>query len=370
MGQFFPTQRTLKSAIKRLDTSWGTHISEALEMGLKQSVAGPRIPRVFLFTDGQSTVRQDEDNKRLVELADIARGARIPVAIYGTGIEYNWSLLQQFAIRAGNGSFCKHVLNVGELRDHLTGELAFMRGVAITDLSVLGYVQGVSVPQFDEIAARGEASRRNVGKSYIEVVAGSPQAARSRIREQTQRGVEVVGVTVMTPTIRRLEEGRRDGGSNFTQDGFSDLAGNLDVHRGQQYLIELEVRSPRPGSSQLMNLRFSGKTLDDNPVSQDVSLSASFTNDPNKESVVDERVRNVYMMLNAARVAENGDFERAERLFREAGGNESADAMQTFIQECGRFCPEEVRRASGTIVGESVSMSLAPQATRVTKGDK
>ncbi len=320
----------LAKAIGRLQANGNTFISEALDFALDPNAASGTVPRVFLFTDGESTIDVARDHARLVELADVARASNVPLAIYGTGIRYNWSLLQQLAIRAGNGSFCKHVSNVAELEGHLLGELAFMRGTAIEQLRVSG---------------------------------------------STKSGVNIVSVTVMAPMIRELpnRDVEHEAPDFFIPRMFQDSAGSLDVHRGQQYLIEMEVVSPKPGTLDLIKILFGGKILATRvPLTESVEVRATFTQDPGQESPVDPRVMQVVTMMAGAKAAHAGKYDRASDLFARAGDPRTSEAMKTLHQmSVGRGPDEDIRRTGCTSVDDSICTSLGPiDALRRGRGDK
>lgn len=264
----------VQQAIRELRPELDTNISVGLELAMTPSDASATLPRVILFTDGQSSFPQT-DHPRLVELADIARSRDIPLSIYGTGSDYNWSLLQQVAIRAGGGSFCKHVMDVATLEGHMLAELAFLRGTAID---------------------------------------------RFEIEGRTAHGVTLICATTMMPQIRDLDINNSRG--------FRDLTGALDLHRGAQYLVELEVGNPSPGQMKVLFLTLRGRnrtTLQH--FEHTIEVPVTFVHDAMQESPVDDQVRKILLMLAATKKAEQGAYEDASRLYRRAGDQATATAM-------------------------------------------
>lgn len=112
-----------------------TYFAEALKISLDDELGAQGLPVVVLLTDGQSSA-PGSDYPFMVSYADKLREKKIPLIIYGTGPDYNLNLLQQLAIRAGNGSLLYHVLSVEDLESHLTGEMAFLHGHCLENVHV------------------------------------------------------------------------------------------------------------------------------------------------------------------------------------------------------------------------------------------
>ncbi|MBI2474052.1 VWA domain-containing protein [Candidatus Uhrbacteria bacterium] len=276
-----------------------TDISSGLEL-----VMDPTIPkhltRVILFTDGRSS-RPSTDHPRLVRLADQARERNLPLSIYGTGADYNWSLLQQLAVRAGGGSFCKHVMNVATLEGHLLGELANLRGTAIE---------------------------------------------RLLIRGTCAQNVSLIGVTRMMPEMHSL-------GLSPQATVFEDFSGALDIYRGQQYMLEFRVKDPKIGNQTVLNLEFSGFVCENGrPFEDTLALSVDVAQhesaSPNPEIV------KMLTMMSAVKQAETGQYRRAGELYRRAGDMETARMMDSLSLA---NVDEELRRSSSTMVNSSISKS-------------
>lgn len=297
-------RQRIRSAIQGLRPENDTNISAGLELALRTRGERGTLPRVILFTDGQSS-STETDHPRLVQLADTARSLYIPLSIYGTGSDYNWSLLQNVAIRAGGGSFLKHVMDVATLEGHMLSELADLRGTAIDRFKIEG------------IAARG---------------------------------VTLIGATTMMPQIRQLEiDGKRR---------FADHTGALDLHRGAQYLVELEVDNPSPGQMEVLFLTFRGRNRTTRQrFDRTIEVSVTFVANAALESPVDEQVRRVLLMLAATKEAEAGDYKRAANLYRRGGDAATATAMDDLHTASLRPDADRVdlSRSATSMAGGSVT---------------
>lgn len=294
--------------IDDMSANGGTYISGGLQHAMLREDPSS-IPRIILFTDGESTFRTSEDLVQLVQLADQARDLKVPLLIYGTGEDYNWHLLKQLAARAGHGSFLKHVTDATVLKDHLTGELAFLRGTAIDRLRITG---------------------------------------------ATPKGVKIVSVTALTPQQRDLPQaGEQEGLRDMYEDHrFVDAAGSMDVHRGQQYLIILDVEDPKPGAQRLIRLSFEGRIVASGQrFIHPLRIAGSFTGNPDIESPVDTHVLQVMQKMAAARKAEEGDYQRAADLYDRAGDGQTADTMRTLYQQSLAHSArqEDLRRTASTL---------------------
>ncbi|MCR4313946.1 MAG: VWA domain-containing protein [Candidatus Uhrbacteria bacterium] len=269
-------RQRVERSVQELQPEGSTNISAGLKLALEAPSARGALPRVILFTDGQSTSYPQRDHQRLVELADMMRSREIPLLVYGTGSDYNWSLLHQVATRAGGVSFLKHVMDVASLEGHMLAELAFLRGTAIDRFEIEGVVT---------------------------------------------HGVTLVCATSMMPQIRKIEITH--------QRSFLEHTGALDLHRGAQYLIELEVAQPTPGKRTVLFLTFHGRnrtTL----VHLDhmIEVPVTFVAYVSQQSPVDEQVRKVLLMLAAAKEAEAGTYGKAAALYRRGGDEATATVME------------------------------------------
>lgn len=269
-------KKRIYDAVQELQPDASTNISAGLELALTPAVATDVLPRVILFTDGQSS-DPTTDHPRLDQLADLARTQLIPLSIYGTGSDYNWSLLLQTAARAGGGSFLKHVMDVQTLEGHMIAELAFLRGTAIDRFQIEGRVASADIA--------------------------------------------LVGATALMPQIRNLELRNRNS--------FIDLTGAVDLHRGAQYLLEVEVPRPVPGETELLHLRFRGRNRTTGQRFEHTAhVPVTFVSQASQQSPVDEQVRKVLILLAAAKQAEAGVYDRAANLYRRGGDGATATVME------------------------------------------
>lgn len=274
-----------------------TTISSGLELVLDPTIP-KHLTRVVLFTDGRSS-STSIDHPRLVTLADEARKKNLPLSIYGTGAGYNWSLLQQLAIRAGGGSFCKHVMNMATLEGHLLGELAHLRGTSIDRLSV----KGTSKPR-----------------------------------------VSFLRVTRMMPEMHSL---------NVSADStaFEDFSGALDIYRGQQYLLEFKLTDPEIGLQPVLDMEFHGSVCKSgNPFSQTFGLLVAVT--PKESAQPNPEIVKILTMMAAGKQAQTGQYGRASELYRRAGDMDTARIMDR-MSVAGE--DEDSRRFSSTVVTGSIS---------------
>ncbi len=268
------TRQRIQRAVETLHPEDNTNISAGLQLAVTPLVSRGALPRIILFTDGQSSWPQT-DHPQLVELADTARSRHIPLSVYGTGSDYNWSLLQQVAIRAGGGSFLKHVMDVQTLEGHMLAELAFLRDTAID---------------------------------------------RFEIEGRTASGVTLISVTSMMPQIRELKLANRQS--------FRDHTGAVDLHRGAQYLVELEVAAPTPGRMEVLYLTLRGRNRTTRqPFEHTIEVPVTFVADATQQSPVDDQVRKVLLMLAASKMADERAYEDASRLYRRAGDDATAAIM-------------------------------------------
>ena len=300
------SRQRIQKEVRVLQPEMATNISAGLELALTPEIATGALPRVILFTDGQSSSPQT-DHPRLVELADLARARDLPLSIYGTGSDYNWSLLQQVAVRAGGGSFLKHVMDPAILEGHMLAELAFLRGTAIDKFEIEG------------VAARG---------------------------------VTLISATGMMPQIRELQiTGDRE---------FKDHTGALDLHRGAQYLVELEVGQPRPGKTEVLFLTFRGRNRSTlQRFEHTVEVPITFVASATDQSTVNEQVRKVLLMLAAAKQADAGAYNKAADLYRRGGDATTATVMDNLHTASMRpdADPVDLGREATTLAHGSVTES-------------
>lgn len=293
------------AAIDELKASGDTHISEALLANVRPAPQSGYETRVLLFTDGESTRRVDEDHRRLVRTADEMRRIELPLLVYGTGSGYNFALLQQLAVQAGNGSQLRHVMEADVLESELLVEIGFMRGVGVRGLTV----EGSSEALFD---------------------------------------TEIRHVTRFMPQQAEVRHGERE---------FSDRSGAVDKARGQQYLIELLVRRPMDsGTSKVFTARLRGKTVSGDPFDEQVNAIVRFTGDASEQPPVDPEIVRVLTMMAAVTQAEQGNFDAASTLYTRAGDQRTATVMADLGRRATRD-REAARRGATTEGRTSVSVA-------------
>lgn len=307
------------AVIDLLTANGNTFISDALLEALKPEPVTGSETRVILFTDGESSYK-DRDHEALVRLADDGiRAKGLCLHIYGTGTDYNASLLGQLAVRGGNGSSCKHVMEVETLREHLRGEIAFMRGIAIAKLVIKG---------------------------------------------TCQKGVRLHGVTRFMPSMHELlpDEKQLD---HSTDRAFQDHSGSLDIARGQQYLINVIVDETFDGFQDLLTIELMGKTVDNGTsFRESIVIPATFTHDEQSATPPNERVMNVQLMIAAARLATQQKYDQAAAVSDKAGDHATATTMRRLhsMQTTGQRSAEDVSRTVGTLTGGSVSVAYTRPA--------
>ncbi|MBI5370213.1 VWA domain-containing protein [Candidatus Uhrbacteria bacterium] len=278
--------------------------------GVEEAITRPDIrfeTRLVLFTDGESTVNVHQDHQQLVKSADRARDYGLPMLVYGTGGDYNFALLQQLAVRAGNGSFLKHVMQADELLDHLRSEVGFLRGVGVRGLVVSG---------------------------------------------QISQGTSLIRAARFMPQQRPL---------NVGQDGaFTDASGALDRARGQQYYFEIEVGTPEPGTHPILKLSLAGTEAGSsgNSFTCDLSVDATFTWDEAAQTEPDPEVIRVAQHMAGAEMADRGDLNGASVVYERAGDHATATALRTMVDHLARGTHSRaaVDRGSETLTGGSVSV--------------
>ncbi len=309
-----------KTAITSLVAHGNTFISDALREALSPNVINGHATKVLLFTDGDCTSDPVRDHTALVNLADQARSTQLPLLIYGTGVDYNWSLLRQLSVRAGNGSCTKHIMDMSELREHLRGELAYLRGTAVEGLEVSGL---------------------------------------------SQIGVQVTGVTRFMPDMHELPsfDSEQAHPYDFFKPGFfKDQSGALDVSRGQQYLINLLVDGHFLSECGLIEIKLVGRTTGKltpfKNFHEAFLVTGLFTQDASQASPVNADVLKIQLMIAAARLAREQNYEKAEDLYRKAGDYTTATTMGRLreLHRTGQRNAVDVARTSQTMTGKAVSM--------------
>ncbi len=276
-----------------LVTDKSTYFAEALKMVFDDELGTCGLPNVVLFTDGQSTDR-NTDHPCMIAFVDILRERKIPLIIYGTGPDYEWSLLQQLAIRAGNGSLLYHVLSAEDLEAHLTGELAFRHGSCLQDMTISLFSKHARV--------------RDVYRFVPQEQAIHPRDPNS--------------------------EEYRDGGSYVyaAKNGFIHPCGTLDHMRGQRFLFHIEV----PLDFFLTNdclftlLTGSDKTVE-NLGLHTLCIEATCTREtpiPKINPEVDRYLK----MVEATKAIKAGDIARGAAIYTDLGQDDIAQTLIQIIQ--------------------------------------
>lgn len=263
--------------------------------------------RLVLFTDGESTVNTPIDHAQLVRSADRARSYGLPMLIYGTGSDYNFALLQQLAVRAGNGSFLKHVMQADELLKHLRSEIGFLRGVGVRGLVVTGKVPN--------------------GTTIVRAASFMPQ----------QRTLTV------TP-----------------EGSFIDHSGALDRARGQQYFFEIEVNDPKPEPCEVMNLTLSGREAGtDDRFTSGIHVNATFTQNAADQSDPDPEVVKVALHMAAVAKADQGDYVGSSVIYARAGDHGTAKSMRDMADAQRRRThgAADIYRGAHTMTHGSVNVA-------------
>lgn len=285
---------TMLRRLASMETGNSTEISSGVRLALAPQTHDKVPTRLILLTDGQSHPNVRRDHQRLLELADRSRKLGIPWLIYGTGVDYDFELLQQLQARIGHGSFCKHVLDMTGFEAHLQGELAFHRGIAIEGLKISGQAK------FGQIT---------------KVLHFCPSQQELPNRDETDQN---------KPLPRDY----------FTRGEFHDAIGCLDHFRGQQLLIEMEVPRVGCGVLDLIEFKLEGRQLSRGLLhfSERVSAQVTVADDSSQVSSYNPEVLRVYQEMSAARAAKREEYERAAQLYQATGNMRAATDMQTLHQ--------------------------------------
>ena len=297
-------RRQLQRAARNVSSQGGTAFHDALEMALAPSAEDNALTRILFMTDGESNTPEDMD--RTLELADRSRERGIPWLIYATGTRYSESYLNALAARSGAGSFYDHVSDVANLERQMLGELAFLRKTSVD---------------------------------------------RLRVEGDTRGGSRIISVTRFMPSQQEVD---LDGLNHFR-----DTSGALDILRGQQYLIEVEVDNPREGESELFELTFKGRSLDQGieRFVQPISLQARFGK---KVSNPHPDVVKIKMQMAARAQSARGNYERSADLYDQTGDRRMSNAMRTLSVTAARGgdFARDASRASMTLTSRATSVSM------------
>lgn len=269
----------LKKLVGQMSSGDSTHLSSPLKYSLEVDLLKDTLTRVVIFTDGiVNHPSQISEEKECLILARQAKKAGIPLAVFGTGIDYNEKFLKQLAELAGSGSYFKHVSQTGEVRLELEEELENMRSVQARDVEV-----------------RIEAAN---AVTFIEATKYVPQQAAIKTN------------------------------GSLIEDGFQ----GLDV-RGQSYLVRAGVKSQKAvGKFLIGNITVAWRDITG---SQKLKLpvEVNFTSDPNLISPVDKTVMKTVINTEAVKATLGGFYKRAETLFEKSGNTAMAEQVKTLVTD-------------------------------------
>ena len=267
-----------------------TYFAPALKMSLVESVRSTGLPIIVLLTDGQSSSPRT-DHPFMVSYADEMRKKQIPLIIYGTGEDYNLNLLQQIAIRAGNGSLLYHVLSVEDLESHLTGEMAFLHGHCLENVHI---------------------SVSNANAKFTDVYRFVPQ-------EQQLHG--------QTPN---------DGGSFVSElaRGFENACGALDHMRGQKFLFRIELPLAAFRTESLFQIIITGNKPCEIPFRYIAEVPASITTEDVSATPPNAEVDVYLKMVEASKAVQHGNVEKAAEIYDHMGLPDLAHTLRQ-IQGAG-----------------------------------
>jgi hypothetical protein len=322
-----PTNRFgLISMIKSLKAGGSTHLSGAIAAALAPARMQGYATRLVLFTDGNSTSDAHNDHINLVQLADESRMLGIPWNIYGTGSDYNWELLQQLTARIGNGSFCKHILDLPVIEAHLTGELAFHRGVTVDGLTINGICR------------------------------------HGKIVSATR----FMPLQMPLPNRKMVDPSEGRPRDYFEDTVFHDGTGSLDCFRGQQILLEIDIPRLSVGEHTLLTLDIRGAVISRGLLRfhQVVPITIEVADTVPAGSAVDPEILRIMRMMAAKKAADEDKYDTAATLYRRAGDSDTADQMDTLHQMSvlGNADRADIWRTGQTCTGVATSMTMTCDA--------
>lgn len=269
----------LKKLVGQIRSGDSTHLSGPLRYALEVDLLKDALTRVVIFTDGiVNSPSQASEERECLSLARQAKKAGIPLAVFGTGVDYNEKFLKQLAEVAGSGSYFKHVSQTGEVRLELEEELENMRSVQARDVKVA--IEAANAVIFMEAT------------KYV------PQ----------QVAIKTNG--------------------NMIEDAFQ----GLDA-RGQSYLVRAGVKSQKASGNFLIGN--ATITWRDATGQQTIKLpiDVNFTNDPNLISPVDKTVMKTVINTEAVKATLGGFYKRAETLFEKSGNTAMAEQVKTLVND-------------------------------------
>lgn len=288
--------RIVRTLDQKLQSDASTFFAGALKMVLDDSGIGMcGLPNVVLLTDGQSSDKVT-DHPSMITFVDTLRARKIPLVIYGTGPDYEWSLLQQLAIRAGNGSLLYHVLSVQDLESHLTGELAFRHGLCLEDVTVsvfhaMAKIRDVYrfVPQEFQIQSRN--AKQNLNDVY--------QNHQSFLYEHGN--------------------------------GFHSACGPVDYQRGQKFLFRVEIPLASFQEDCLFNVTIMGNKPGEPKFQHIIRVPATCSTETTV-APMNKDVELCIQMVAASKAVQEGDIARGAQIYASIGQNDLAQTLVQMVQ--------------------------------------
>lgn len=165
----------VRSAVEALEAAGGTEIASGLELGLSQMLAyagGDALSHLILLTDGHTY----GDEAHILNLADLARKARIGITVFGVGESWNDAFLDALAARAGGS--VHHIAEPDEAIQAFKYHVRRLQTTIIHD-ATLGFVPGgpeVNIHVVHEVAPDLKQLDTRAGA----IPAGSLSAGRPR----------------------------------------------------------------------------------------------------------------------------------------------------------------------------------------------
>lgn len=307
--------KTLEEELRHIGS---TYFKAALEMSLENDFGKQNLPLLVFLTDGNSSTAQT-DHPFLVAFADQLRIRKIPIIVYGTGPDYNLNLLQQFGIRAGNGSLLYHVLSVEDLESHLTGELAFRHGFCL---------EHVNISVFNALA------------QFHSVYRFVPQEQKLEKRDS-----------------RQTEHNDRGSYISRLGNGFQSDCGSVDHLRGQTFLFHIELPMANVQEDCLFNIEVVGNKPGELPFKYAIRIPAKCTKTVSTEPEHPE-VQKFKLMVEATKAIKEQDYARGAEKYTQAG---RPDLAQTLVLLTARGEDEEsTSRATRSFANSTSSVVLSP----------
>ncbi|OGL98002.1 hypothetical protein A2318_01975 [Candidatus Uhrbacteria bacterium RIFOXYB2_FULL_45_11] len=293
-----------------------THFKDALNMAFENGLGDHGSPSLVLLTDGQSS-SPHEDHPFMVQFTDKLREKKIPLIIYGTGPDYNKNLLDQLAIRAGNGSLMYHVLSVEALDAHLTSELAFRHGFCL---------EHVKISVFHALA------------TFWDVYRFIPQ--EHQLLERNPHNPEQNDADCYV-----LRHGK----------GFQNACGFVDHLRGQKFLFRISVPVTDFQEASLFNVEISGNKPGEPPFKHIIPISAFSTLEPSTQEDHPE-VTKYKLMVEATKALKEKRYEDGAQIYERMGRPDLAQTMN-LLAHAGED-EESTARSMGSFASSVASVVL------------